>query len=270
MNNENLPILEAVLFAAGDPLSLSEIADILELDEIDTLNLLNELEEALNSRNSGITLQNVPGGCYQLLTRPEYYFAVKKLAGVKEKKLSTPTMETLSIIAFKQPITKQEIENIRGVRIERSLARLLEVNLIEERGRKDILGHPILYGTTDVFLRTFGLKSLKELPNLPNADDIILGAQDEALKELNINDEEFNEIQNELKNEYNDDDEFETENDFENEIKIETENKNENITKIENKVMDEVENENTNSEELKFENVDAIQKEVLKEYEEKN
>lgn len=190
--NDSLAILEAVLFAAGDPLSLTEIAGILEIDEDETLNLLNELENKLKEINSGITLQNVAGG-YQLLTRPEFFYAVKKLAQVKEKKLSTPTMETLSIIAFKQPITKQEIENIRGVRIERSIARLLEINLIEEKGRKDILGHPILYGTTDVFLRTFGLKSLEDLPDLPNIEDVSAGAEEEALKILNLDGEDMEE-----------------------------------------------------------------------------
>lgn len=190
--NDSLAILEAVLFAAGDPLSLTEIAGILEIDEDETLNLLNELENKLKEINSGITLQNVAGG-YQLLTRPEFFYAVKKLAQVKEKKLSTPTMETLSIIAFKQPITKQEIENIRGVRIERSIARLLEINLIEEKGRKAILGHPILYGTTDVFLRTFGLKSLEDLPDLPNIEDVSAGAEEEALKILNLDGEDMEE-----------------------------------------------------------------------------
>lgn len=193
--NDSLAILEAVLFAAGDPLSLTEIADILERDEVETLNLLNELENELKTRNSGIILQNVAGG-YQLLTRPEFFYAVKKLAQVKEKKLSTPTMETLSIIAFKQPITKQEIENIRGVRIERALTKLLEINLIEEKGRKEILGHPILYGTTDTFLRTFGLKSLEDLPNLPNAEDVSSGAKEEASKILNLDSED------EIKNEF--------------------------------------------------------------------
>lgn len=195
--NDSLAILEAVLFAAGDPLSLTEIADILELDENETQNLLNELENELKTSNSGITLQSVAGG-YQLLTRPEFFYAVKKLAQVKEKKLSTPTMETLSIIAFKQPITKQEIENIRGVRIERALAKLSEINLIEEKGRKEILGHPILYGTTDVFLRTFGLKSLEDLPNLPEAKDVSKGAEEEALKILNLDKADENNIKNEF------------------------------------------------------------------------
>lgn len=186
---EILAILEAVLFASGDPLSLEEIANILEKTEGETLVLLNDLEEKLAEVNSGLTLQTVAGG-YQLLTRPEFFFAVKKLAQVKEQKISMPAMETLSIIAFKQPITKQEIEDIRRCRIERSITRLLELNLIEEKGRKEVLGHPILYGTTDTFLRTFGLNSLEELPKLPNAEDVASGAEEEANRILNFETED--------------------------------------------------------------------------------
>lgn len=187
--SETLAILEAVLFTAGDPLSVMEIADILETNEDETVKLLSELEEKLKEYNSGLVLKNVAGG-YQLLTRPEFFYMVKKLAQVKEQKLSTPAMETLSIIAFKQPITKQEIENIRGVRIERSIARLMELNLIEEKGRKAILGHPILYGTTDLFLRTFGIKSLEELPNLPSVEEVSTGAEEEAMRILSLNSNE--------------------------------------------------------------------------------
>ena len=93
-------------------------------------------------------------------------------------------METLSIIAFKQPITKQEIEHIRGVRIERALTKLIELELIAEVGRKQVLGRPILYGTTDTFLRTFGLNSLEELPNLPSDREAAVGMDDEQLELL--------------------------------------------------------------------------------------
>ena len=186
---EILAILEAVLFASGDPLSVGEIANIIEKDEAETLDLLREYGESLDSRNGGIVLQNIGGG-YQLLTKPEYFHAVKKLSQVREKRLSAPTMETLSIIAFKQPITKLEIENIRGVRIERALAKLLELSLIEEKGRKEVVGHPILYGTTDIFLRTFGLNDLSDLPKLPDATDVSDGAIEEAERILGRDSEE--------------------------------------------------------------------------------
>ncbi len=112
------------------------------------------------------------------MTRPEYYGAIEKLTQVVDRRLTAPTMETLSIIAFKQPITKAEIEAIRGVRAEKALARLLEYELIAEVGRKQAIGRPILYGTTDRFLQVFGLKSLEDLPSLPT--------DEEALAQLDV------------------------------------------------------------------------------------
>ena len=117
-------------------------------------------------------------GGYQLVTRPEYYDAIEKLTQVVDRRLTAPTMETLSIIAFKQPITKAESEAIRGVRAEKALARLLEYELIAEVGRKQAIGRPILYGTTDRFLQVFGLKSLEDLPSLPT--------DEEALAQLDV------------------------------------------------------------------------------------
>ena len=107
----------------------------------------------------------VAGGV-QLVTKENCYPAVVKLGQTRDRRLTTPAMETLSVIAYKQPITKQEIEDIRGVRVERSIAKLAELNLIEERGRKSTIGRPILYGTTETFLECFGLNSLDELPKL--------------------------------------------------------------------------------------------------------
>ena len=96
--------------------------------------------------------------------------------------LSASAMETLSIIAYKQPITKQEVEHIRGVRAERSITRLLELELICEMGRKQVVGRPILYGTTDLFLRAFGLEQIADLPALPNVDDIKDTLDDDQLR----------------------------------------------------------------------------------------
>ena len=114
-------ILEAVLFAAGDPVTVEQLMKILELDRPAVNSVAKGLSETLEKRGSGLALRRVAGG-YQLVTRPEYFFAVERLTQATDKKLSAPAMETLSIIAFKQPITKQEIEQIRGVRVERSLA----------------------------------------------------------------------------------------------------------------------------------------------------
>ena len=128
-------VLEAVLFAAGDPISEEQLQHILAMEPLQVAELLAKLGQELDERESGLAVRQVAGG-WQLVTRAEYYHTVEKLTEVVDKKLSTPTMETLSIIAFKQPITKQEIEQIRGVRVERALAKLLELELICEKGRK--------------------------------------------------------------------------------------------------------------------------------------
>lgn len=163
-------LLEAVLFAAGDPLGRDALAHVMDCPADAIEPLVEKLRQELLARGSGLTVHRVAGG-YQLVTRQEAYPVVERLSQVTERRLSAPTLETLSIIAFKQPITKPEIERLRGVRIERALAKLLELDLIEERGRKQVIGRPILYGTTAAFLRCFGLESLSDLPQLPTTED---------------------------------------------------------------------------------------------------
>ena len=167
-----LGTLEAVLFAAGDPVRLDALQKIFAKPPETLRRLAEKLKERLEERGSGLTLREVAGG-YQLVTRPDYYGAIEKLTQVVDRRLTAPTMETLSIIAFKQPITKAEIEAIRGVRAEKALARLLEYELIAEVGRKQAIGRPILYGTTDRFLQVFGLKSLEDLPSLPTDEEVL-------------------------------------------------------------------------------------------------
>ena len=165
-DSEAISALEAVLFAAGDPLSIGSIAEIFEEDNEFAENLLQRYEQELKSReNGGLTLRRLAGGV-QLVTKESYFSVVAKLGETRERRLTAPAMETLSVIAYKQPITKQEIEDIRGVRVERSVAKLLELDLIDERGRKSTIGRPILYGTTDTFLKCFGLNTLSDLPQL--------------------------------------------------------------------------------------------------------
>ncbi len=176
-------VLEAVLFAAGDPMHLDELQHVLQTDLLTVQNLLTRLDRELKERHSGLTVRRVAGGV-QLSTRPETYVFVERLAQVVDRKLSAPTMETLSIIAFKQPITKQEIEQIRGVHVERALAKLVELEFVHEVGRKQVLGRPILYGTTDTFLRSFGLDSLSELPELPTDAEAAAGLDAEQLELL--------------------------------------------------------------------------------------
>ena len=174
-------ILEAVLFAAGTPLSVPKISEIIEVPEWEVQETLTQLEQILSKRESGIFLRRSAGG-YQLVTHPNAFPWVKKLSETVQPTLSSSAMETLSIIAYKQPITKQEVEHIRGVRAERSIVRLLELELICEIGRKQVVGRPILYGTTDLFLRAFGLEQLSDLPALPNLDDVKDTLDDDQLR----------------------------------------------------------------------------------------
>ena len=163
--------LEALLFVRGEPVTAVQLKEILQVDEESLAELLALYAKTLEERGSGLMLHRVAGG-FQLVTRPECHAYVQKLAEVQDRKLTTPTLETLSIVAFKQPITKQEIEHIRGVRVERALQKLLEMELLEEVGRKPVLGRPILYGTTDVFLKCFGLNALSDLPALPALEEV--------------------------------------------------------------------------------------------------
>ena len=174
-------ILEAVLFAAGDPITISKLAEIMESPEWEVQESMTQLEQELSGRGSGIFLRRSAGG-YQLVTHPNAFPWVKKLSEHVQPTLSSSAMETLSIIAYKQPITKQEVEYIRGVRAERSIARLLELELVCEVGRKQVVGRPILYGTTDLFLRAFGLDSIDELPTLPDIDAIKATLDDDQLR----------------------------------------------------------------------------------------
>lgn len=163
--------LEALLFVRGEPVTAAQLREILEIDEESFAELLALYEKTLEERGSGLMLHRVAGG-FQLVTRPACHAYVQKLTEVQDRKLSTPTLETLAIVAFKQPITKQEIEHIRGVRVERAMQKLLEMELVEEVGRKPVIGRPILYGTTDVFLKCFGLNELSDLPDLPALEEV--------------------------------------------------------------------------------------------------
>lgn len=157
--------VEALLFSSGNPVSTKKIAQILEIHEQHVELLIDQLILDMADDNRGLTLVKVAAG-YQLCTKPELATIVKQLAQVQDTKLSLAAMETLSIVAFKQPITKHEIEDIRGVKVDKVLSKLLERQMIKEVGRKEAIGRPILYGTTDDFLKSFGLNGLQDLPPL--------------------------------------------------------------------------------------------------------
>lgn len=155
--------LEAVLFAAGEPLAVAEIAEIMQLEKPQVWELITNLSKLYEDENRGLMLREVAGG-YQLVTKPEHYGMLAQLEKNKEIKLTNAAMETLAIIAFKQPVTRAEMEAIRGVKVDGVVNTLLDLGLIEEAGRKKSLGNPILYATTNKFLTVFGLNSLQDLP----------------------------------------------------------------------------------------------------------
>ena len=160
--------MEAILFAAGDMVKASELATALELplDEVKTL--AEELQQEYRNAKRGVQLLEIADG-YQISTAPECYPAVRKLLEPRRRQgLSGASLEALSIVAYNQPVTKSTVEFIRGVDCTYVMNKLLERGFIEEAGRLDAPGKPILYQTTVEFLRTFGLKSLEELPELEN------------------------------------------------------------------------------------------------------
>ena len=171
--------VEALLFAAGEPLSKNKMADILQTETETIERLVALLEEDYQSRNRGICIRQVAGG-YQLVTKPDFDNLIRQLISQQEFKLSNAAMETLAIIAFKQPVTRSEMEAIRGVKVYGVVNTLLDTGLICEAGRKESIGKPILYGTTELFLTTFGFNSLEDLPPLP--EDLSV-AQDEKHEE---------------------------------------------------------------------------------------
>ena len=185
-------VIEAILFSMGESVSKKQLMAALDIPEDLFFYLIDQLKRKYNRKDSGIRLLELDGS-YQLFTRPEYYDQLIKIVNQPKKpKLTDVMMETLSIIAYKQPVTKQEIEAIRGVKCDHPVNKLLEYNLIREAGRLDAVGRPILFRTTEEFLRCFGVGSIKELPEIEQdkVEDFKQEAQEEvkyALEELEQN-----------------------------------------------------------------------------------
>ena len=161
---------EAVLFASGDPVSLRKLAESLRTDVGETEHILARLSDSLNRSNRGICLKRL-GDQYQLCTKSEFAQPGRSAMEMKRNvPLSTAAFEVLAVIAYNQPVTKAFVEQVRGVDCSGVIGSLTQKGLIEEKGRMDLPGKPILYGTTPVFLRCFCIDSLEELPPLPEAE----------------------------------------------------------------------------------------------------
>jgi len=158
--------LESMLFVWGDPLSISDAAKVFGEAEAEVMACMRELQDEYDARDSGLQIQKF-GNNFQLCTREENREFIEKLCNpVKERKLSRSALEVLAIIAYKQPVTRGEIESIRGVKCTYVVEGLVQKGLIEEVGRSEAIGRPVLFGTTDLFLRHFGIESLVDLPDL--------------------------------------------------------------------------------------------------------
>lgn len=159
-------VLESILFTMGESVEVDRLSAVIEEDKKVTKELLLEMKEAYDGRECGITLVELEDS-FQMCTKGEMYEYLIKIAKTPRKYVLTDTLlETLSIVAYKQPITRVEIEKIRGVSCDHAVNRLIEFGLVTEVGRMDAPGRPLLFGTTEEFLRSFGVKSLEELPEL--------------------------------------------------------------------------------------------------------
>lgn len=180
--------LEAILFTMGDSVELEKLAAAIEQDKETTKKILYHMMEKYREEDRGIQLLDLDGS-YQLCTKTELYeYLIRVARQPKKMVLSDVVMETLSIIAYKQPITKLEIEKIRGVKCDHAVNKLVEWNLVTELGRLDAPGRPILFGTTEEFLRHFGVHSLEDLPVLSpvKIEDFKAEAEEEIQMKLNV------------------------------------------------------------------------------------
>lgn len=167
-SNYILASLEAMLFAAGDPVEPAKLAEVLDIDVESVIKMLGHLEAMYDENGGGLRLIRVDGK-YQLCTREEYADNVRGLLEIKKNTpLSQAAFEVLAIVAYNKTVTRSFIEQVRGVDCSGPISNLIQKGLIEEKGRLDLPGRPLVYGTTDRFLRCFSLNSLDDLPELPD------------------------------------------------------------------------------------------------------
>ena len=167
-NKDLMPLLEAVLFAMGEPIEIERLCVALELDEIVVRDVLEKLQKKYEDDSFGICLLRLENK-YQICTKKQYADKIRAVIEVKKNApLSQAAFEVLAIIAYNQPVTKAFVESIRGVDCSAVISNLCNKSLIEEKGRLDLPGRPLIYGTTPEFLRCFCISSLDELPELPD------------------------------------------------------------------------------------------------------
>ncbi len=183
-NNQLKSAIEGILFTFGEPVEASAIAKALEIEKSQAVALITELQTQWEAEGRGVRILELDGA-YQMCTATELYDVLIRIAKQPKKNVLTDVLlETLSIIAYKQPITKAEIEKIRGVSCDHVVSKLVEYSLIEEVGRLDAPGRPMLFGTTAEFLRSFGVSSIDELP--APTQELLEEFKEEAEAEIRI------------------------------------------------------------------------------------
>lgn len=196
--NELQGAVEAILFAAGEPLEIERICQALNCDTEPVENALKGIEKALNEINSGIRLVKMDN-MYQLCTRTEYAEQVRAVLEIKKNTpLSAAAFEVLAVVAYNQPVTKAFIEQVRGVDCSGVVATLVAKGLIEERGRLELPGRPLIYGTTPEFLKCFCVSSLDDLPDLPEHEDMPKNEELNGQLEINLDDTDGEIIENKM------------------------------------------------------------------------
>lgn len=189
--NELQGAIEAILFAAGEPLEIERICQALECEAEPVEEALKGIESSLDSINSGIRLVKMDN-MYQLCTRKQYADQVRAVLEIKKNSpLSAAAFEVLAVIAYNQPVTKSFIEQVRGVDCSGVVATLVAKGLIEERGRLELPGRPLIYGTTPEFLKCFCVSSLEDLPDLPEHEDMPKSEKLNDQLEINLDDGEI-------------------------------------------------------------------------------
>ncbi|MFS8086025.1 MAG: SMC-Scp complex subunit ScpB, partial [Acidobacteriota bacterium] len=168
-------IAEALICVADEPISAKSIADVLKLERDAVEKAISDLAKEYDDRSAGLQLREIAGG-WQIATRPEYHEQIRAyLKSRPSAKLSLASLETLAVIAYKQPVTVPEILEIRGVQSPSAIKTLLDKRLIVAKGRKETVGRPMMYGTSKDFLIQFGLKDLSELPSIEDFQDLAGG-----------------------------------------------------------------------------------------------
>ena len=179
--NERFGAIECILFVSGDPVPIIELQRAIGVTDIEMEHIIRSMDELYKKEKRGVQLFITPE-TMQLVSNKEYAKYVEELVQpVQAKSFSQAMLETLSVIAYRQPVTRADIEAVRGVRCEYAVSQLMKMGMIRELGRKNVVGRPMLLGTTDAFLRHFGIRSLNELPSLGSGENAEISGAEEAV-----------------------------------------------------------------------------------------